>query len=497
MRRTDFIEETAERRGRVPVRRHENLALAAASLGFAIVQLDVSVVNVAVRSIGADLGGGITGLQWVVDAYTVVFAALMLTAGALGDRYGARRMLLLGFGAFTLASAACGLAPSIGALIAFRAVQGIGAAALGACSLALLSLAFPAGPERVRALGVWAVSGSVAMAAGPLAGGALIAAAGWRAIFFINLPVGAAGIWFTARSPGQRPEASGGMDLPGQVTAAAALAAVAGATIEAGSQGFTTLVLAGYAIAAVAGAAFVLIERRSARPMLPLPLFRNGAFSAAVSLGCVLNIAAYGLLFVFSLFLQRGEGLPTLATGAAFLPAMAAVMAGNTVSARMLRTRAPQSLIVRGGLVMGAACAALWLMALWLPVLRTSASGTPGRSAVAVAVLMAGLTAVTFGVGLIVPAMTAAVLGTADSARAGVASGTLTAFRQSGSVLGVAVFGAFSGAGLAVGLRASLLSALLLAAAIAALSRLTGRVGNPVGGETAEVRRASSGSPAG
>jgi DHA2 family methylenomycin A resistance protein-like MFS transporter len=476
MGRTDFIEETAERRGHAPVRRNENLALASASLGFAIVQLDVSVVNVAVRSIGAELGGGITGLQWVVDAYTVVFAALMLTAGALGDRYGARRMLLLGFGAFTLASVTCGLAPSIGALIAFRAVQGIGAAALGSCSLALLSRAFPAGPGRARALGVWAVSGSVAMAAGPLAGGVLIAAAGWRAIFFINLPVGVAGIWFTMRSPGQRPEVSGGMDLPGQVTAAVALAALADATIEAGSHGFTTLVLAGYAIAVVAGTAFVVIERRAARPMLPLPLFRNGAFSAAVSIGCALNVAAYGLLFVFGLFLQRGEGLPALAAGAAFLPAMAAVMAGNTVSARMLRTRGPQPAIVRGGLVMGAACAALWLAMLWLPVLRTSASDTPGRSAVAVAVVVTGLAVVTFGVGLIMPAMTAAVLGAADPGRAGVAAGTLTAFRQSGSVLGVAVFGAFSGAGLAGGLRASLLAALVLAVAVAALSRLTGPV---------------------
>lgn len=361
MRATEHRLLDAGPAGRERARGGGGLALATASLGFGVKQLDVSVVNVAVRSIGADLGTGISGLQWVVDAYTVAFAALILTAGALGDRYGSPRMLRLGFGVFTLGSAACGLAPSIGMLIAFRVVQGVGAAALGACSLALLSRTFPDPARRARALGVWAVSGSVAMAAGPLAGGLLIAAAGWRAIFFINLPIGVAGFWLTIRCADQPAMDRGTLDLPGQAAAATALAVLAGATIEAGTSGLSLPVIIGYAVAAAAGAIFVWTERRSAQPMVPLPLFRSRTFSAAVAIGCCFNMALYGLIFVVSIFLQRAEGLSALAAGAALLPFMAALMAGNSVSARMVKARGARSVIGRGSLVVAAACAALWL----------------------------------------------------------------------------------------------------------------------------------------
>jgi DHA2 family methylenomycin A resistance protein-like MFS transporter len=447
-------------------RAREKAALAAASLGFAIVQLDVSVVNVAVRSIGADLGAGIGSLQWVVDAYTVAFAALILTAGALGDRFGAPRMLLAGFGVFTLASMACGLAPSAGTLIAFRAVQGTGAAALGACSLALISRTFPDPARRAQALGVWSVTGSVAMAAGPLAGGLLIAAAGWRAIFFINLPVGVIGGWLTTRCTDQVDGRGGALDLRGQVAATAALALLAAATIEAGMDGLTLTVIIGYILAAAAAVIFVSGERRSAHPMLPLWLFRKRAFSAAVAVGTSQNVIYYGLIFVFSLFLQRAEGLSALEAGTAFLPLTIFLMAGNVVSARLLKSHGPRPVIGCGGLIIAAASVALWL---------SVPAGTMTHSAGLTAALTAGLSVVSFGMGLAMPAMTSAVLGSADASRAGIASGTLTAFRQSGSVLGVAVFGAFLTAGLASGLRASFLAALILAITIAALSRLTGR----------------------
>jgi len=179
--------------------------LIATSLGFAVVQLDVSVVNVAIRPIGESLGGGVSGLQWVVSAYTVAFAALILSAGAIGDRIGAKRLFVGGFALFTVASVACGLAPTLGILIGARAVQGIGAAVLVPCSLTLLNHSCSSDAERVRAVGLWAAGGSAALSAGPLIGGVLVAALGWRAIFFINVPTGLAGILLTVAWSRRRP----------------------------------------------------------------------------------------------------------------------------------------------------------------------------------------------------------------------------------------------------------------------------------------------------
>src|ERR1700742_3417587 len=173
--------------------RRAGWALLATTLGFSVVHLDVSVVNVAIKPIGADLGGGVSGLQWVVGAYTLAFAALILSAGALGDRVGAKRMFIGGFALFTLASAACGLAPLLGVLIAARAIQGVGAAMLVPCSLDVLNHAYDDPRARARPVGLWAAGASVALAGGPLLGGILTATLGWRTIFFINAPIGLAG----------------------------------------------------------------------------------------------------------------------------------------------------------------------------------------------------------------------------------------------------------------------------------------------------------------
>ena len=195
-------------------------ALLATSLGFGVVQLDVSVVNVAIKPIGADLGGGVTGLQWVVGAYTLAFAALILSAGALGDRIGARRVFVAGFTLFTVASAACGLAPSLRVLIAARAVQGVGAAVLVPCSLSLLNHTYRDPRARAHAVGLWAAGAAAALSAGPLIGGVLTSTLGWRSIFFINAPIGLAGILLTMRFAIETPRAADrGIDLPGQLTA--------------------------------------------------------------------------------------------------------------------------------------------------------------------------------------------------------------------------------------------------------------------------------------
>ena len=201
-----------------------SLTLAAMSLGYGVVQLDVTIVNTALGSIGASLGGGVSGLQWVVSAYTIAFAAFILTAGALGDRIGAKRVFIAGFAIFTAASVACALAPNAAILIAARAVQGFGAAVLVPNSLALLSHAYPEDKARGRAVAIWAAGASLALTAGPLVGGGLIALVGWRSIFLVNLPIGLAGLWLswryaseTTRSPQRE------IDLPGQLAAIAAL----------------------------------------------------------------------------------------------------------------------------------------------------------------------------------------------------------------------------------------------------------------------------------
>jgi len=217
------------------------LTLAAMSLGYGVVQLDVTIVNTALNAIGTSLGGGVSELQWVVSAYTIAFAALILTAGALGDRLGAKRIFIAGFAIFTAASLACALAPNAAILITARAIQGAGAAILVPNSLALLNHAYPNEKDRGRAVGIWAAGASLALTAGPLAGGAVIAAVGWRSIFLVNLPIGLAGLSLTWRFAQETPGSSTReLDLVGQAAAIATLGSLAGALIEGGRLGGQT-----------------------------------------------------------------------------------------------------------------------------------------------------------------------------------------------------------------------------------------------------------------
>src|SRR2546430_9913768 len=230
-----------------------SLTLAAMSLGYGVVQLDVTIVNTALHAIGSSLGGGVAELQWVVNAYTIAFAAFILTAGALGDRIGAKRVFMTGFALFTAASLACALAPNAALLIAARCVQGVAAAILVPNSLALLSHAYVDDKARGRAVAIWAAGASVALTAGPLVGGGLITLGGWRSIFLGNLPIGLAGLWLTWRFASETTRArEREIDLPGQVTAIAALGSLAGAIIEGGAAGWDNpLVISGFGVAAL------------------------------------------------------------------------------------------------------------------------------------------------------------------------------------------------------------------------------------------------------
>ncbi|WP_249158892.1 MFS transporter [Bradyrhizobium tropiciagri] len=432
------------------------LALAAMSLGLGVVQLDITIVNTALSSIGTSLGGSVAELQWVVTAYTIAFAAFILTAGALGDRVGAKRIFMAGFAIFTLASLACALASSAPFLIAARAVQGLAAAILVPNSLTLLNHAYADPKARGRAVGFWAAGASVALTAGPFVGGALIALVGWRSIFLVNLPIGAAGLWLAWRYAEETPRiAQREIDLPGQIAAIAALGTLAGALIEGGVLGWShPLVIMGFAAAAVIGLLFVWREARAPQPMLPLSLFGHRMFALTALVGLLFNIAFYGLIFVLSLYFQQVSGWSPFATGLAFVPMMAMVLPANLVAASVSeRLGAPQT-IALASMITAAGCIAL------LPM-------TSGTSYWAIGVQLVVLGG---GLGLLVPPLTSTLLGSVEKSRSGIAAGVLNATRQTGSVLGVALFGSLveGDNGFIAGAHASLVisAAVLLAGAV-------------------------------
>jgi len=437
-----------------------SLTLAAMSLGYGVVQLDVTIVNTALISIGSSLGGGVAELQWVVSAYTIAFAAFILTAGALGDRVGAKRVFMAGFAIFTAASVGCALAPDATILIAARSVQGLGAAILVPNSLALLSHAFGDEKRRGRAVGIWAAGASLALTAGPLVGGGLIALVGWRSIFLVNLPIGLAGLWLTWAYASETPRSpQREIDLPGQIAAIAALGCLAGAIIEGGALGWgNPAVIVGFAASAVLAALFVLAEMRASQPMLPLSLFGHRMFALTSLVGLLVNVAFYGLIFVFSLYFQRVNGMSPFMTGLAFVPMMGAVLPVNLVAARVAERISAPVTVAAGAALAAAGCLALLGI-------------QPGTSYWATCVQLIVIGA---GLGLLVPPLTSTLLGSVEKSRAGIAAGVLNSTRQTGSVLGVALFGSLIGqsGGFVAGAHASLvISACLLLAAAAAIWR--------------------------
>ncbi|MEU2272187.1 MFS transporter [Streptomyces olindensis] len=427
------------------------LALTAALLGFALITLDTSIVNVALPAVGDALGGGMSGLQWVVDAYTLPFAALMLSTGAFADRAGASRAYALGITVFTLASAACGLAPTLWALIAARVVQGAAAAVVLPASLALVRQAYGDPARRARAVAAWAAGGSVAVALGPVAGGALTTAWDWRSVFFVNLPVGAVALALLTRAPRSQRRPTP-LDLPGQVTAVVALTAVTFAVIERGTPGLVAL-----AVASAAAVAFVRVESRQAHPVVPPGLFRSRNVSVAVAAGAAVSVAFYGLVFVFSLFFQQVQGRSALQAGLLFLPMTALIGVTNVVAGRLTGRYGPRLPMLVG--LSSAASGALLLLGVG-----------EGTSPVVAAVLLVPMA---LGCALTVPPLTAAMMEAVPAERAGLAAGVLNAARQVAGGLAIAVFGALVSDGFVDGMRVGLLiSAGLLVVTAAASVRL-------------------------
>ncbi len=403
-------------------------------LGSGMVLLDTTAVNVALPTIGRDLGSSLSGLQWIMSGYTLALAALILLGGSLGDRLGRRRVFIAGVIWFAVASAMCGLAPTIQVLIGARILQGAGGALLVPGSLAIIQASF-APADRSRAIGAWAGLGNLATAAGPLVGGWLVAAVGWRLVFLVNLPVAAVAVLVAVRKvPESRDDyASGSFDMLGAMLAALSLAGIAFALISGpGSHGWGRIAVLAAAIAgAGACAVFFGVERARGRsvservpaPMLPLAIFASRQFSAINVITFCVYCATAGELFMLVLELQAGAGFSALAAGSALLPVTAAMIVLSPWSAALAQRIGPRWPLTAGA----ATCAAGLLLALRIGV------GASYLRDVLPAVAVFGA-----GIALIVSPLTATVLASADVRNAGIASGVNNAVTRVAGLIAVA-----------------------------------------------------------
>jgi DHA2 family methylenomycin A resistance protein-like MFS transporter len=401
--------------------------LYAICFGFFLVLLDTTALNVAVVAMQRDFGGGMSGLQWVVNSYTIVFASFLLTCGAVGDRLGARRLYQTGLSLFTAMSVLCALSPGVGFLIGARMAQGLGAAIMLPASLSLLSHAFARPDERARAVAFWAGIVSLGFAAGPALGGLVTGYFGWRAIFWLNAPVGVAAILmvraFVDETKVSNPRS---IDWAGQAAVSLALFCLTYGIIEAGSMGWTApRVLGGFGLAALLAGAFAFIERHSATPVLPRALFLNSTFSVCVAVGLVLNFCMYGTLFIESIYLQNIRHLTAVSAGLMILPFTVLPTVTTRVIAGYSGRRHIRSRLAAGQIV-SATGAGILIGALW----------TPGVWAI-----LLGLGLLGIGMGCVMPAMTAGVLAASPAQTSGLASGILNSARQVGGTLGVALMG--------------------------------------------------------
>lgn len=423
------VSRTGRMQADVSSRRFLDVPLFVTCLGYFVVILDVTIVNVALPSLDRDLGTAVTGLQWVVDGYTLIFASALLSAGGLADRLGSKQAFMAGVLLFTIASVGCGLSPTASWLIGLRLIQGLGAALVVPSSLALIRAAYDDRADRARAIGMWATIGGVAAGCGPVLGGFLAGTLGWRAVFLVNLPFGLLNLALAARyvSAPPVPRRSGGdFDVLAQLAGLIGLASITYALVEAGRQGWTSpLVLSGFAVSAFAVPVFILLEQRSPHPMLPLDLFRGHSFSAATVVGMIINFSFYGELFVISLYFQQIMGYPPLLAGLAILPQTGVVAAASAVGGKLTSRSGPRRSMMSGLLIGGIGM--LGLLAV--------GPSSPYSS------LIVPLAAVGLGIGLTMPAATAAVLHAAPPERAGIASAVLNTSRQIGSALGVALLG--------------------------------------------------------
>jgi EmrB/QacA subfamily drug resistance transporter len=403
----------------------------------AMLMLDIAVVNTALSDIADDLDTGLGGLQWVVDSYTLALASVVLTAGSLADRFGRRRLFAAGLTVFTLASAACAAAGSIEFLNIARAVQGLGAAAMFAVSLALLANAFPQAKERAGALAAYGATIGAAFAVGPAVGGALTSGLGWRWIFIVNIPLGLATLAITVmRVAESRDPSARRVDLPGLATLTGGLFLLTLALLRGNEQGWGSAAIVAELVGAVALlAGFLAVERWSREPMLPLGLFRNPSFTGAQVGAFAISATFFAVFLYITIYLQQVLGLSPIEAGLVYLPGTTImfVVSGATAS---LGEKVSARAMMGAGLALVAGGLALMTLA------GPDSSWT---------VTLPGSIVAMIGTGLFNPAVSAVALGSAPPRQSGLAAGVNDTFRQAGIAVGVAALGALIPAGAAFG----------------------------------------------
>lgn len=409
-----------------PPRRSNGLILLTLAFGFVMAMLDVTAVNVALSDIALDLAIPLTGLVWVVDGYTLTFAALLLAGGALADRYGPKTVYQGGLGVFLLGSVLCGAAPDGHFLTAARLLQGAGAALFMPSSLSLLTHSFDDDKVRTRMLGAWSALVGVAGASGPLIGGILVHQFGWRSVFWVNVPLGLLAIVMAQMllaAPARQPRA---LSLLSHALGVLALAGLSFVLIEGPVLGWLSPgVLAAGTLTAASALLLLRRERRGSHPLLPRALFDSSSFGAANGVGFLINFCVFGQLFLLSLFLQQAGGADALQSGLRLLPMMAAYTVGNFMAGSIAARHSPRRPMLLG-LLVGAGMALL-LMAL--------------RPATPYVLLALGTAVMNVAIGIAIPAMTATVMRVAGKQHANSAAAALNANRQIGALVGVALMG--------------------------------------------------------
>ena len=410
-----------------PGPRSRGLMLAGCCLAFFIVSLDATIVNVALPTMQAGLHASVTGLQWIIDSYTLVFAGLLLLAGSTGDRIGRRRMFQTGLVVFAAGSLACSVAPSLGTLIAFRMLQAAGGAMMQPNALSTIANVITDPAKRAHAFGMWAGVFGAAAASGPVIGGVLVATVGWRAIFWVNLPVAAAAFVLAARyAPETRAPHPRRADPPGQILLMLTLGTLTYAIIEGPARGWTSAqIVSLFAVAAISLGAFVAVELHRDEPLLELRFFRSPPFSGATSMAALAFAILAGFLFLNTLYLQEVRGDSALMAGVATLPVAVVIAAGAPFTGRIVARHGSRMLMTAAGLFLGGGALVL----------------TQDRVASSYLILAAGYVLLGFGFALINPPITNIAVGGMPTAQAGVASAIATSSRQLGNVLGVAIIG--------------------------------------------------------